>query len=67
MTWEHAGHEVNVTETESRTHFTVWITGKNALHLFDSTAGEGEGDYKAHCQTCGEDDLPIPDDVELWF
>jgi len=66
MSWEHQGHEVNISETEIRTFYTTW-TEEWELHLYDSTAGDGHGDYKADCITCGKYGLELPSTIELVF
>lgn len=66
MTWEHAGHEINVTETATRIWYTRWAEN-GALRPYDSETGDGESDYKADCRTCEKYGLDMPDEIELDF
>lgn len=63
---EHLDHDIQVSEAERRYYYTEikYVDGQPYLDLFDSTSGDGEGDYIVHC-SCGiEGSLG---DIELDF
>ena len=69
--WEHYGHDLALFETDSRSWATTWNEETGVLEFFDSSSGDGEGDYRGYCRTCEHDTgkhTPIeslPDSIEI--